>query len=74
MTPAELAQASNSAVYASMLVLTLAMVFFAFSYAAGRRRVTVSATTEMVESEGGAAVITSIRLVRAVALPISRCR
>jgi cytochrome c-type biogenesis protein CcsB len=58
MTPAELAQASNSAVYASMLVLTLAMVFFAFSYAAGRRRVTVASTTEVVESAGGAAVIT----------------
>ena len=63
MTPAELAQASNSAVYASMLVLTLAMVFFAFSFAAGRRRVTALATTEMVESEGGAAVITRTEII-----------
>ena len=38
MTSVELAQASNAAVYATMLTLTLAMIFFAVSFAAGRRR------------------------------------
>lgn len=38
MTSVELAQASNAAVYASMITLTLAMVAFAVSFAAGRRR------------------------------------
>jgi cytochrome c-type biogenesis protein CcsB len=68
MTPAELAQASNSAVYASMLALTLAMVFFAFSFAAGRRRTSVATTAEIIESEavesaGGAAVITRAEVI-----------
>jgi cytochrome c-type biogenesis protein CcsB len=68
MTPAELAQASNSAVYASMLALTLAMVFFAFSFAAGRRRQSVASAAEIVETEaiesaGGAAVITRAEIV-----------
>ncbi|MFM8155513.1 MAG: hypothetical protein ACKOAF_05490, partial [Actinomycetes bacterium] len=63
MSPAELAQTSNSAIYASMLALTLAMVFFAFSYAAGRRKRNVGVTAELTESElvesvGGTAVIT----------------
>ncbi len=37
MTSVELAQASNFAVYASMITLTLAMIAFSVSYAAGRR-------------------------------------
>ena len=69
MSPAELAQTSNSAIYASMLALTLAMVFFAFSYAAGRRKVNIGATVELtesatVESEGGTAVITRTEVVQ----------
>ncbi len=63
MTPAELAQASNSAIYASMLVLTLAMVFFAFSFAAGRRKPAVVAAAEIVESEGSTAVITRTEVI-----------
>jgi ABC-type transport system involved in cytochrome c biogenesis permease subunit len=67
MTPAELAQASNSAIYASMLVLTLAMVFFAFSFAAGRRKAAAVATAEIIESEGGTAVITRTEVIDPVA-------
>lgn len=63
MTPAELAQASNSAIYASMLVLTLAMVFFAFSFAAGRRKPTVARSMDVIESEGGTAVITRTEVI-----------
>lgn len=67
MTPAELAQASNSAIYASMLALTLAMVFFAFSFAAGRRKASVATAeliqSEVIESEGGTAVITRTEVV-----------
>ena len=37
MTSVQLAQASNAAVYASMFTLTLAMIFFAVSFASGRR-------------------------------------
>ena len=59
MTSVELAQASNAAVYASMVSLTLAMIFFAASFAAGRRRpVAAPAAATAVESAGGAAVIT----------------
>ncbi len=59
MTSVELAQASNAAVYATMVTLTIAMIFFAVSFAAGRRRVaTAATTTEMVESAGGTAVLT----------------
>jgi cytochrome c-type biogenesis protein CcsB len=63
MTPAELAQASNSAIYASMVVLTIAMLLFAFSFAAGRRRPTVVKSAEVVESQGGAAVITRTEVI-----------
>ena len=38
MTSIELAQASNAAVYATMVSLSLAMVCFAISFAVGRRR------------------------------------
>jgi cytochrome c-type biogenesis protein CcsB len=51
-----------------MLALTLAMVFFAFSFAAGRRRQSVASAAEIVETEaiesaGGAAVITRAEIV-----------
>ena len=61
MTSVQLAQASNAAVYAAMLTLTLAMILFAVSFAAGRRRPAATATivsVESVESVGGTAVIT----------------
>ncbi|MCF8527771.1 MAG: c-type cytochrome biogenesis protein CcsB [Candidatus Nanopelagicales bacterium] len=45
MTSVQLAEASNAAVYASMITLTLAMVAFAVSFASGRRRVTVPSTS-----------------------------
>ncbi len=61
MTSVQLAQASNAAVYASMLTLTLAMIFFAVSFAAGRRRVpaaTVAAATARPGGGVGTAVLT----------------
>jgi len=59
VTSVQLAQASNAAVYASMFTLTLAMVFFAVSFAAGRRPATASEPArEQVASAGGAAVLT----------------
>ena len=58
MTSVQLAQASNAAVYATMVTLAIAMVFFAVSFAAGRRRSTVAPVPVAVESSGGAAVIT----------------
>jgi cytochrome c-type biogenesis protein CcsB len=59
VTSVQLAQASNAAVYATMLTLTLAMICFAVSYASGRRRpAKASVPAVSVESSGGAAVIT----------------
>ena len=59
MTSVELAQASNAAVYATMVSLTFAMVCFAISFAAGRRRpAVVQEHVTSVASSGGAAVIT----------------
>ncbi|MDP1876428.1 MAG: c-type cytochrome biogenesis protein CcsB [Actinomycetota bacterium] len=54
----ELAQASNAAVYASMVSLAIAMVFFAVSFAAGRRRATAAQPVESVASAGGTALLT----------------
>ena len=62
MTSVQLAQASNAAVYATMVTLAIAMVFFAVSFAAGRRR-------------APAAGVRRARSSRAVAaLPSSRAR
>ena len=58
MTSVQLAQASNAAVYATMVTLAIAMIFFAVSFAAGRRRATAAPVPVEVESGGGAAVIT----------------
>lgn len=63
MTSVELARASNAAVYATMVTLTLAMVCFAMSYALGRRRppgaqAEIAQSTGSVESIGSTAVIT----------------
>ncbi len=59
MTSVQLAQASNAAVYATMITLTIAMVFFAASFASGRRAVSRPAQhAELVESGGGTAVLT----------------
>lgn len=58
MTSMELAQASNAAVYASMVSLAIAMVFFAVSFAAGRRRATAAQPVESVASAGGTALLT----------------
>ena len=64
MTSVQLAQASNAAVYASMVTLTIAMVCFAASFAAGRGRPAVAPASAAVrESAGGAAVITEPPLV-----------
>ncbi len=61
MTSVELAQASNAAVYASMISLTIAMVCFAVSFAVGRRGPsTTGATSHLVDSAGGTAVITRV--------------
>ena len=59
MTSVELTQASNAAVYATMLTLTIAMIVFAVSFAAGHRRVpTSAASSEVAESVGTTAVLT----------------
>jgi len=58
VTSVQLAQASNAAVYATMVTLAIAMIFFAVSFAAGRRRATAAPVPVEVESGGGAAVIT----------------
>lgn len=60
MTSVQLAEASNFAVYATMITLTLAMVAFAVSFAAGRRPTTASARTESLATatSGGTAVLT----------------
>ncbi len=60
MTSLQLAQASNAMVYASMLTLTLAMILFAASFAAGRRRTSSQPVAALAASEGvgGTAVLT----------------
>ena len=63
MTTAALAQASNAAIYAAMITLTMAMVAFAISFAAGRRRLpavatSIDSTVEAVGAEGTTAVLT----------------
>jgi cytochrome c-type biogenesis protein CcsB len=62
VTSVQLAQLSNAFVYATMVTLALAMVFFAFSFAVGRRPARSGAVVrhELVESEGGTAVITKV--------------
>ncbi len=58
MTSIELAQASNAAVYATMVSLSLAMVCFAISFAVGRRRpATVPARVEVLQVAGSTDVI-----------------
>ena len=57
MTPTGLAEASNLFIYASMLALMVAMVAFAISFAAGRRRTPV-AQPASVGGSGGVAVLT----------------
>jgi cytochrome c-type biogenesis protein CcsB len=59
VTSMELAQASNAAVYASMVTLTLAMIFFAASFAAGRRRpVATAPALASADGPGSVAVLT----------------
>ena len=53
-----LAEASNAAIYATMVTLTVAMVLFAASFASGRRRTTSSSSVASRETaEGSVAVI-----------------
>ena len=53
-----LAEASNAAIYATMVTLTIAMVLFAASFASGRRRSTSSSSAASREmAEGSVAVI-----------------
>ena len=53
-----LAEASNAAIYATMVTLTIAMVLFAASFASGRRRTTSSSSAASREmAEGSVAVI-----------------
>ena len=59
MTTAALAQASNAAIYAAMITLTFAMVAFAVSFAAGRRRAAAGAAVVVARpGEGSVAVLT----------------
>ncbi len=60
MTTAEsmgLAEASNAAIYATMVTLTIAMVLFAASFASGRRRVSTPAASTTTPGAGGVAVL-----------------
>ncbi len=60
MTTAEsmgLAEASNAAIYATMVTLTVAMVLFAASFASGRRRVASPAASMTISGTGGVAVL-----------------
>ena len=52
MTSTQLAQASNAFVYATMVTLALAMVAFAISFAAGRRRSPELAQAALARAEG----------------------
>ena len=52
MTSTQLAQASNAFVYATMVTLALAMVAFAVSFAAGRRRSPESTQAALERAEG----------------------
>ena len=59
MSATALAGASNAAVYASMLTLTLAMVAFAISFASGRRRSGLTQSqVPVVAAVGSTAVLT----------------
>jgi cytochrome c-type biogenesis protein CcsB len=58
VTSVELAEASNAAVYASMITLTLAMIAFAASFASGRRRPATVAAHVVEEGQGTTAVLT----------------
>lgn len=60
MTSAQLAQSSNFAIYASMLILTLAMILFAFSFAAGRRRATDAAADALEPGRRSANIAMSL--------------
>lgn len=60
MTSVELAEASNAAVYATMVTLTLAMIAFAASFAAGRRRPVSASAPAVEEGAGSTAVLTRI--------------
>lgn len=60
MTTAEsmgLAEASNAAIYATMVTLTIAMVLFAASFASGRRRTTANTQAHVHARSGGVAVL-----------------
>ena len=61
MTSVQLAQASNAAIYATMMTLAVAMVAFAVSFASGRRRPRAVAAASVVQVEaavGSTAVLT----------------
>jgi cytochrome c-type biogenesis protein CcsB len=60
MSGEDLAQASNAFVYATMISLAIAMFFFAFSFAVGRRRPSAAAQADSVVegAVGGTAVLT----------------
>ena len=58
MTTESLAQASNAAIYATMVTLAAAMVAFAVSFAAGRRRDSGVVITESEVGAGSTAVLT----------------
>lgn len=60
MTTAEsmgLAEASNAAIYATMVTLAIAMVLFAASFASGRRRTSAPAAVASTAGSGGVAVL-----------------
>jgi cytochrome c-type biogenesis protein CcsB len=68
MTSAQLAEASNYAVYATMVTLTIAMLAFAVSFAAGRRPSTsVAVAQDSYVAAGSTAVLTRVEAPAAAA-------
>ena len=60
MTTAEsmgLAEASNAAIYATMVTLTIAMILFAASFASGRRPASAKASAQVASGSGSVAVL-----------------
>lgn len=57
MTTTGLAQASNACIYAAMVTLTVAMICFAVSFAAGRRRMAPAVAQEVSVTSGGTVLL-----------------
>lgn len=70
MTSVQIAEASNMAVYATMITLTLAMVAFAISFAAGRRPSTAAVRVEQVQAAAGTTAVLTRSVTVAPPAPV----